>query len=132
MGAGLVTLVDALPERAAALAARLNALFPGRVQSALAECEVRARADGLVHPTPTGMASHPGAPLDLHLLRPEVWVAEIVYFPLETELLRAARAAGCKTIDGSGMALLQAAEAFRLFTGVEPDLEAMPRAFATP
>ena len=49
----------------------------------------RADADGLIHATPTGMAAHPGLPLPEELLRPELWVAEVVYRPLETELLRA-------------------------------------------
>jgi shikimate dehydrogenase len=57
-------------------------------------------------------------------------VAEIVYFPLETELLRAARGLGCRTLDGGGMAVFQAAGAFRLFTGREPDTARMLRHFA--
>lgn len=51
----------------------------------------------------------------------ELWVAEVVYRPLETQLLSAARALGCATLDGGGMAVFQAADAFRLFTGREPD-----------
>jgi shikimate dehydrogenase len=47
--------------------------------------------------------------------------AEVVYRPLETELLRTARARGCTVLDGLGMVVLQAADAFRLFTGQEPD-----------
>jgi shikimate dehydrogenase len=65
------------------------------------------------------------------LLRPEMWVAEIVYFPLETELLREARARGCRTMSGGGMAVFQAVGAFRLFTGIEPDSDRMARHFAT-
>ena len=80
--------------------------------------------------TPIGMLSHPGLPLPIELLRPAHWVAEIIYFPLETELLRQARALGCRTLDGGGMAVFQAAEAFRLFTGVRPDCERMLRCFA--
>jgi shikimate dehydrogenase len=64
------------------------------------------------------------------LLRPDLWVAEIVYFPQETPLLRAARAIGCRTLDGTGMAVGQAVEAFRLFTGLEPDAARMREAFA--
>ena len=63
----------------------------------------------------------PGLPLPESLLRPDLWVAEIVYFPLDTALLRAARAKGCATVDGGGMAVGQAVDAFRLFTGLEPD-----------
>jgi shikimate dehydrogenase len=60
-----------------------------------------------------------------------MWVAEIVYFPLETPLLQAARARGCRTLDGGGMAVFQAVEAFRLFTGIVPDASRMLRHFAT-
>jgi shikimate dehydrogenase len=59
-----------------------------------------------------------------------LWVAEVVYFPLETVLLKAARARGCRTVDGAGMAVWQAVEAFRLFTGIAADPERMRRFFA--
>jgi len=49
---------------------------------------------------------------------------------LETELLRTARALGCRTLDGGSMAVFQAVEAFRLITGVTPDPERMLRHFA--
>jgi shikimate dehydrogenase len=63
--------------------------------------------------------------IEPEFLRPGTWVADIVYFPLETDLLRAARQRGCRTLDGGGMAVFQAAQAFRLFTGIEPDRERM-------
>jgi len=75
------------------------------------------------------MAKYPGTPIPVTLLRPELWVAEIIYFPMETELLRAARARGCRSMGGGGMAVFQAVDAFRLFTGVEPDAERMLRHF---
>ena len=84
-----------------------------------------AQSDGLIQATPIGMVGYPGLPLPIELLRAEQWVTEIVYFPLETELLRQARALGCRTMDGSGMAVFQAVKAFRLFTGIEPDHERM-------
>ncbi|MFF4823691.1 shikimate dehydrogenase [Streptomyces sp. NPDC001312] len=124
LGAERVTLVDALPERAAALAGSLNRHFgAGRVAAAAPDglADLLARADGVVHATPTGMAAHPGLPFPAELLHPGLWVAEVVYRPLETELLRTARALGCATLDGGGMAAFQAADAFRLFTGREPD-----------
>ncbi|GAA4318886.1 shikimate dehydrogenase [Streptomyces venetus] len=128
LGAERITLVDALPERAAALAESLNRAFgPGRAAAASPDrqAELLAHADGIVHATPTGMAAHPGLPLPAELLRPGLWVAEVVYRPLETELLRTARALGCATLDGGGMAAFQAADAFRLFTGREPDAARM-------
>ncbi|MGV9931069.1 shikimate dehydrogenase [Streptomyces olivaceoviridis] len=124
LGAGRVTVVDALPDRAAALAASLQRHFgPDRAGTVTADrlgASLRD-ADGLVHATPTGMAAHPGLPLPAESLRPGLWVAEVVYRPLETELVRAARAAGCAVLGGGGMAVFQAADAFRLFTGREPD-----------
>jgi shikimate dehydrogenase len=87
------------------------------------------RADGLIHATPTGMAPSPGTPVPPELLHDGLWVAEVVYRPLETELLRLARERGCRTLDGGGMAVNQAALSFALFTGVEPDRERMERHF---
>ncbi|MFD7475507.1 shikimate dehydrogenase [Streptomyces sp. NPDC059837] len=124
LGAGHVTVVDAMPDRAADLAAGLNLHFgAGRARAATPDAlgELLGRADGVVHATPTGMAAHPGLPFPAELLHPGLWVAEVVYRPLETELLRTARALGCATLDGGGMAVFQAADAFRLFTGREPD-----------
>ena len=72
----------------------------------------------------------PGLPLDEELLHPGLWVADIVYRPLETPLLQRARELGCRTLDGGGMAVFQAAGSFELFTGVEPDRERMLRHFA--
>jgi shikimate dehydrogenase len=128
LGAGRVTVVDPLAERAADLAAGLNRHFgAGRATAATPDrlAGLLRDADGVVHATPTGMAAHPGLPFAAELLRPGLWVAEVVYRPLETELLRAARAAGCATLDGGGMAVFQAADAFRLFTGREPDTARM-------
>jgi shikimate dehydrogenase len=68
-------------------------------------------------------------PLPAALLRSDLWVSEIVYFPLETELLKAARAAGCVTLDGGGMAVGQALGAFRLFTGRDADATRVERHF---
>jgi len=82
-------------------------------------------ADGLVNTTPVGMEKLPGMPIPPEVLRPDLWVSEIIYFPLETELLSRARAIGASTIDGGGMAVFQAVAAFRLFTGIEPDSNRM-------
>jgi shikimate dehydrogenase len=124
LGAGHVTVVDAMPDRAADLAAGLNRHFgAGRAAAGTPDAlgGLLGLADGVVHATPTGMAAHPGLPFPAGLLHPGLWVAEVVYRPLETELLRTARAVGCATLDGGGMAVFQAADAFRLFTGREPD-----------
>ena len=87
-------------------------------------------ADSL-NATPIGMANYPGLPLPEALLNARHWVAEIVYFPLETELLRVAKAKGCRVLNGGGMAVFQAVGAFQLFTGSEPDAERMKAHFAS-
>ena len=75
------------------------------------------------------MDKRPGLPLPASLLRPELWVSEIVYFPLETALLKAARRLGCATADGGHMAVGQAFGAFELFTGEPPDAVRMDAHF---
>ncbi|GAA2451848.1 shikimate dehydrogenase [Streptomyces macrosporus] len=133
LGTDRLTVVDTDPSRAGALADSLTAHFGTGRAAAAPPRDLPALlpdADGLVHATPTGMAAHPGLPLPASLLGPHLWVAEVVYRPLETELLRAADAAGCRTLDGGGMAVFQAVDAFRLFTGREPHVEDMLRDFA--
>ncbi|HSV55433.1 MAG TPA: shikimate dehydrogenase [Burkholderiaceae bacterium] len=121
LGALRLIVVDSDAARAAALAADLNRLYGGtRVESSADIAAALAPASGLIHATPTGMDKLPGLPLPEHLLRPALWVSEIVYFPLETALLKAARRAGCATVDGGNMAVGQAFGAFKLFTGIDP------------
>jgi shikimate dehydrogenase len=128
LGALRLLIFDAEPARAAALASRLERTHgKGRVEHATDLSAALAHARGLVHATPTGMAHSPGIPIPPALLKPALWVSEIVYFPLETELLKAARAAGCATLDGGGMAVGQALEAFHLFTGREADAARVER-----
>jgi len=126
MGAKALVLVDSDTARAGELTERLNALYEGRRASYTADpAAALSGASGLVHATPTGMDKLPGLPLPKALLRPDLWVSEIVYFPLDTALLQAARAAGCRVATGAGMAVGQAVGAFRLFTGREPDADRM-------
>ena len=84
---------------------------------------------GIVNATPMGMAAHPGLPLDPDLIEARHWVADIVYFPLETELLRVARQKGCHTLDGSGMVIAQAARAFAIITGHAANIDRMRQSF---
>jgi shikimate dehydrogenase len=122
MGVGHLVVVDIDAARIGALAEKLNAQHgAGRVSATTDIAAALEGASGLVHATPTGMSSMPGLPLPAELLRPSLWVSEVVYFPLDTALLQAARARGCATVDGGGMAVGQAVGAFRLFTGMEPD-----------
>lgn len=128
LGVAELRLVDIDRGRAEALQARLD---PGR--SRLSICADAARAlDGaelLVNATPVGMTGHPGMPVDASLLHPGLRVVDIVYFPRQTALLQAARARGLATLDGSGMAIHQAAQAFLLFTGRSANPDRMAKVF---
>ncbi|WP_420828475.1 shikimate dehydrogenase [Maricaulis parjimensis] len=130
LGCPSLGLYDSDPLRSAALAARLTDRFPNAQIEALEEIEpALAKAAGLVNTSPIGMSGHPGTPVAATLLRPELWVADIVYFPRETELLKQASERGCLTIDGGGMAVLQAAAAFDLFTRRTADRDRMMAEF---
>jgi len=121
LGAKVLVVVDADAARARALAAHLGA-------KARAETDIAAAlegADGLIQATPVGMLQHPGMPLDAKLLHRQLWVSEVVYVPIETELLKAARRAGCATMDGGHMNVGQAVRAFKLFTGRDADVARM-------
>ena len=127
LGCRDLVIVDPQATRAADLVGRL----PGAVARASTRdiADELADGEGVINATPIGMEGHPGTPFDPALLRPDLWVADVVYFPLETELLRAARAAGCRTAHGGDMAVFQAARAFDLFTGRTADRERMATDF---
>lgn len=130
LGVENLTLVDSDFNRALALAAHMQHAWGGRVQAASAMPERLGLADGIVNATPVGMGKYPGTPFPAALLRSNHWVAEIIYFPEETELLRAARGLGCRTLSGTGMAIGQAVRAFELFTGHQSNMAAMASHFA--
>ncbi|GAA3021314.1 shikimate dehydrogenase [Microbacterium dextranolyticum] len=132
VGVTELSIVDVDPDRAARLAADLCARHGGsraRAASSTDLARLLAAADGLVHCTPTGMAEHPGLPLPADLLHADLWVADIVYRPFDTALLAAARARGCRTLDGGRMAVHQAVDAFELITGERPDADRMTAHF---
>jgi shikimate dehydrogenase len=127
---GVLRIVDAELAKAQSLAAHLAARFGVQRVAAFADIEAAMQGStGLIHATPTGMHKLPGLPLPDYSLNHQPWVAEVVYFPLHTELLQTARAKGCAVVDGGGMAVGQAAGAFALFTGIEPDAQRMERHF---
>ncbi|MGL3608090.1 shikimate dehydrogenase [Rhizobium sp. G187] len=126
MGAVALTIFDLDGARARELAGIMGGLFPNaEVRGGMDLDAAMAKATGLVHATPMGMDKHPGLPLPAELLNPPLWVAEIVYFPLDTALVKAARDRGCRVANGGGMAVFQAVGAFSLFTGLEPDVDRM-------
>jgi shikimate dehydrogenase len=131
-GVASLVIVDIQHERAIDLAARLRDRFGKDRAIAVDDVAAAARgADGIVNATPVGMAALPGMPIAAEHLPTGCWVADIVYVPLETELLREAKARGCRTLGGEGMAVFQAVRAFELFTGIKPDAERMRAAFTS-
>jgi quinate/shikimate dehydrogenase (NAD+) len=126
-----LVLVDVDAGRARDLAEALRVRFgAGRALALEDPAAAIAGADGMINATPVGMARFPGLPLPADLLSSDLWVADIVYFPLETQLLATANSRGCRIMSGAGMAVFQAAGAFRLFSGAEPDTNRMLAHFA--
>ncbi len=126
LGVARILVCDVNAAKAAALVAQLG---PDHAELAMDAATALHAVDGLVNATPVGMANYPGSPVPLEALRRDLWVADIIYFPAETALLQAARAMGCITLPGAGMAVFQAVKAFELFSGIAPDAEAMTRHF---
>lgn len=130
-GAAHVAIHDADAERAQAAAIRLGKRFAAeRITPVDDVAAALADAQGLVNATPIGMHGHAGLPVAPALVDPRLWVADVVYFPLETELIALARSRGCRVVPGGGMAVGQAVDAFELFTGRQADAERMARHFA--
>jgi shikimate dehydrogenase len=131
IGAQHLVLYDTDPARAQALQAQLTAAY-GETRVSLTDqpAAAAAQADGIVNATPIGMAKFPGMPIAPNALVARHWVSEIIYFPLETELLAKARALGCRVLNGRGMAVGQAADAFAIFTTRQPDRARMATSFA--
>jgi shikimate dehydrogenase len=130
LGAECLIVCDQDATRATALVSKLQDAFGADRAATVADpLSVIDTVDGVVNATPMGMAANPRAPLDTARLAARQWVADIVYFPLETELLRAARTRGCRTLDGSRMVVFQAAAAFEIFTGRDANRPRMLRSF---
>lgn len=125
LGTRRLEICDVDPARAEALAQRLQARAAGRVVVRDPGDHSTADVTGIVNATPVGMLANTGIPIDPRHLSAAIWVADIVYFPRDTALLTAARERGCRTLDGSGMVVRQAAEAFQIITGAPSCLERM-------
>lgn len=131
-GAGRVLIADLDPERAGELADSINGSTGREVVTGVALSGIEdaiAAADGVVNATPMGMPAHPGTPFDTRCLTGDQWIADVVYMPIDTQLLTEARGRGCRTLDGTRMAVHQAVDAFRHFTGLEPDPVRMRQTF---
>ena len=127
-GVRSLTISDVRLDRARELASRFGRIFPDHHITAVAAEDLPdelATAQGVVHATPVGMVAHPGMAFDIRALHPSAWLSEVVYLPLDTELIVAARERGHRVLPGSLMAVGQAIESLRLITGREPDADRM-------
>jgi shikimate dehydrogenase len=133
-GTSRLDLYDVEDPRAEDLAERMRVHFPTQAVATV-PTEVLpaaiARATGVVHATPLGMLHHQGVAFDVGLLRRGSWVSDVVYRPLETELIRRAAEQGHPVLDGGRMAVGQAYASLHIITGEQPDRNRMERHFRT-
>jgi len=121
-----VHLVNRTMERAEVLAEQFGPSVHPATWDAIAG--LLPQAGLLVNTTSLGMRGQPALELDIALLPQHAVVADLVYVPLETPLLRAAKAHGLKTADGLGMLLHQAVRGFELWFGQRPQVTSELRA----
>ncbi len=124
-GAKRVAISDQNVARAEDFLSAVLAIRPNADLELVALDSFPQSVDGIVNCTPMGMASHPGVAVDPTLYKNRTWVADIVYFPQQTQFLQKAKTAGMRTMDGTGMALWQAVHAFKLITGHAPNAPRM-------
>lgn len=105
-----ITVLNRSPDRAAQAAALVPVASPGVISDI-------ARADVVVNATSVGMGDDDGLPCDPDRLHADQVVVDLVYHPLETRWLRAAAERGCRTVDGLGMLVHQAALQQRIWLG---------------
>lgn len=131
-GVQQLLLADLDFNKAVAFAEQLKPRFPSQI---LRACPIEEAmdflpaVDGVVQATPIGMYTHPGMPFLVDQLNPSAWVADVIYRPVETEFIRAARSGGHKVLTGSLMAIGQAVDSLRLITSLEPDAQRMASHF---
>jgi shikimate dehydrogenase len=132
LGVADLVLHDLDPARANALQADLARHYgPSRCRLAQDLERDIAAAAGVVNATQVGMRGFPGNPVPVAALKASHWAADVIYTPMQTEFLKAAAAKGARTLNGTGMCVHQAVEAFAQLTGVAPDPARLHRAFAT-
>lgn len=130
LGAASIDIHDVDPSRASGLVADLIMLFGADRCRLTTDLKTAiADASGVVNATPVGMYGFPGNPVPDGAVTSRHWVADIIYSPIETSLIKSARSAGARVLTGGGMCVHQAAEAFTLFTAIKPDIQRMHRVF---
>ncbi|MGH7879552.1 MAG: shikimate dehydrogenase [Candidatus Binataceae bacterium] len=131
LGVAVLVLHDLDGARANALKADLAKHFGAsrcRVSTNL-ERDI-AGADGVVNATQVGMRGFPGNPAPTSALKAAHWAADVIYTPIQTAFLQAAAAKGARVLNGGGMCVHQAVEAFQLFTGTKLEPARLHRTFA--
>jgi shikimate dehydrogenase len=123
-GVGRIFLVNRTEERAKQLAADITLFYPGVT---VLHGYPATPVDLAINATSLGLKPDDPLPIDLKWLK---WrrtdrVYDMIYRPMETPLLRAARIAGCQVANGLGMLLYQGAEALKLWSGAPPPLQIM-------
>ena len=120
-------LYDVDRGRAEALAGLLGTR--ARVDIAASAEQADEGAAGIVNGTPIGMLPDRGIPIEPGAIQASQWVADAVYHPLWTPLLKAAQKAGATVMTGRELSIHQAVDAFRLFTGLEASEAVIGAAF---
>jgi shikimate dehydrogenase len=131
-GAARLDLFDVAGARSEDLAERMRSHFPTQTVTTISSEDLAGmigEASGVVHSTPMGMLHHPGVAFDVDLLQANAWVSDVVYRPLETELIRRAVDRGHPVLDGSRMAVGQAYASLQIITGEQPDRKRMEEHF---
>ena len=131
LGAETILVYDKSSDPARKLVAAIDRQFgAGRARLETRPAAALADVAGVVNATPIGMlGATPGTPIPTAAIAARHWVADVIYTPLQTELIQAAAAKGSRTMGGAGMCIHQAAETFRLLTGLTPDVARMRRTF---
>jgi shikimate dehydrogenase len=130
-GVGEITIVNRSAIRGEELAALLRDRVKVSAQFVLWEGDyaIPAEADIVINATSIGLGDAAArVPIDVETLRPELIVADVIFNPPQTWLLRTAADHGCRTLDGLGMLVNQAVIGFRIWTGIEPDAAVMREA----
>ncbi|MCU0880918.1 MAG: shikimate dehydrogenase, partial [Pirellulaceae bacterium] len=130
-GVGEITIVNRSAIRGEELAALLRERV--KISAQLVHWEgdyaIPPEADIVVNATSIGLGDAAArVPIDIASLRPELIVADVIFNPPQTWLLRTAADHGCRTLDGLGMLVNQAVIGFRIWTGIEPDAAVMREA----
>ena len=124
-----ISIFDKIGEKAGELAEDIKEKLDKEINILGSPPEKLDRFDILINATPVGMSPNTGnSPLDRERLHQSLTVMDIVYNPLETKLLKEAREAGCKTVNGTGMLVNQGAESLRIWLCVDAPVETMRNA----